>query len=1074
MLQSLVQLSLRFRGIVVILACLLMGYGLYVASQSELDVFPDFVPPEVTVQAESPGLSAEQVETLVTRPLENQLNGLGNETSMRSQSIQGLSVVTVVFKEGTPVLPARQLLAEKLAGMGSSLPAGVKSPTMSPLTSATMDLLKIGLVSDKLTPMELRSFADWTLKPRLLSVQGVADCKVFGGEVRQWQVQVHPDMLVAHQVSLDDVLAASRLATGVLGAGFIENDNQRLVIQTESPALTATELENVVVTTNSSGAAVRLKDVATIKEGAEPKFGDALIQGRPGVLLTMTNQYGSNTKGVTIDLEKALDDMKPVFEHEGITLYGKLHRPATFIEISLHNIGHSLMLGAVLVAVVLLLFLGHIRTALISLTAIPLSLLTAILVMAKFGVSLNTITLGGLAIAMGSVVDDAIIDVENILRRLRENTKLAKPRPMLKVILDASLEVRVAVVYASFIVALVLVPVLTLTGLQGSFFAPLALSYILAIMASLVVAIVVTPALTFLLFAKHQHDDMAEAPRVQKFLQRIHTRMLERVAKAPQLTIGIVLLLCVVSLAPLPFLGGELLPDFREGHFVIGITTAPGTSLPEMVRIGKQISDGLLKIPEVATAEQQAGRAEKGEDTWGPNQCEFHVELKHPPDYPAIPAKEEASVEDQINEMLKKIPGISFEVKTFLGDRIGETMGGETLPVIISVYGDDLDELDAKAGEITGILTGLGSPNAAVETPPGDPVISVKLRGERLTELGLRPLEVLQAVQSAYDGTVVAQAYDANQVSDVAVILDEDSRRDVAGVGSLLLRSASGLLVPLREVADVTLASGRDTINHNGARRVQVVKCSPPNNRDVASFVADAQKAIAEKVNLPKGVYLEYTGTAQAAAAAENELFLHCGIAFIGILMLLYIVLGKWRNLFLVLANLPFALVGGVLAVYVTSALVKPTDTTGFLPALYPLVHGVQAIFGGGGASGLSMGSLIGFVTLFGVTTRNTIMLLSHYEHLVREEGLPWNAATVIRGSSERLIPILMTATVTALGLLPLALGSGEAGREIEGPMAIVILGGLITSTALNLLVMPTLAAKWFKPRAVEAKTQED
>jgi len=1066
MLKAIVQFSLRFRGIVVALAYLVMGYGLYSVFQAKLDVFPDFVPPEVTVQAEAPGLSAEQVETLVTLPLENQLNGLGNQKSMRSESIQGLSVITIVFEEGTPILPARQLLAEKLNGAVSLLPAGVKAPTMSPLTSPTMDLLKIGLLSDKLTPMELRSFANWTLRPRLLAVPGVADCKIFGGEVREWQIQVHPDLLATYGVGLDDVLAAARLATGVLGAGFVETDNQRMVIQTEAPALSTEELENVVVTTNAQGVPVRLKEVATVSIGAEPKFGDALIQGKPGVLLTMTNQYGSNTKDVTLGLEQALAGMKPEFDREGITFYGKLHRPATFIEVSLQNIGHSLILGGVLVSIVLILFLGHFRTALISLTAIPLSLLTAIIAMDYFGIGLNTITLGGLAIAIGSVVDDAIIVVENILRRLRENAGKPNPPPMREIVLNAALEVRSAVVYATFIVALVFVPVLTLSGLQGSFFRPLALANILAIMASLFVAVTVTPAMTFLFFSKHL--DKASAPWLQTFLRRIYSALLAKVALHPRVIALAMVLLCIAAVAPLPFLGGELLPDFREGHFVIGVKTAPGTSLPEMMRIGGEISQALLKMPLVSTAEQQLGRAERGEDTWGPNQCEFHVELKHPPDFPPIPAKDEAQVEDDINAALQKIPGINFEVKTFLGDRIGETMGGETQPVVINIYGNDLDELDNKANEIVNVLASLGSDDASVSAPPGLPVIEVRLRGARLTELGLRPVEVLEAVQSAYEGTVVAQDYQGGQVADVAVILDEASRRNPTDVGGLLLRNPAGLLVPLREVADVALGSGRDDIQHNGARRLQIVTCSPPNGHDVATFVAEAQKAIAAKVTLPKGVYLEYTGEAQAAAAAFDELMLHGGIALVGILMLLYVVLGNWRNVVLVLINLPFALVGGVFAAFLTSTLAEPDVAQTHWHALYDVLLKLQTLLHAGGLSGLSMGSWVGFVTLFGITTRNTIMLLSHYEHLVSVDGEPWNTATVIRGASERLVPILMTALVTALGLLPLALGSGEAGREIEGPMAIVILGGLITSTALNLLVMPTLAGIWFKPRAKE------
>jgi CzcA family heavy metal efflux pump len=1028
MLQGIIQFSLRFRGIVVALSCLVFAYGVFVATRAKLDVFPDFVPPQVTIQTEAPGLSPEQVEVLVTRPVETAVNGLGNQESLRSESIQGLSIITVVFKEGTPILPARQLLAEKLGETSGLLPVGVRAPKMSPLTSATMDLLKIGLICDRMTPMELRTFADWTLKQRLLAVPGVAKCSVFGGEVRQLQIRVHPDQLLRHNLAIGDVLAAARLAGGVRGAGFVETENQRIVVQTEGQSLTPETLSQVVVVAGTNGVPVRLKDVATVVEGAEPKFGDTLVMGRPGVLMTMSSQYGANTMDVTTGLEAALEELKPVFAGAGITLYPRMHRPASFIETSLGNIRHSLLLGAALVAVVLFLFLGNVRTALISLTAIPLSLLGAIIVLDRLGVTLNTITLGGLAIAIGEVVDDAIIDVENVLRRLRENETLAAPRPVFRVILDASLEVRTAVVYATFIVALVFLPVLTLTGLQGAFFAPLAFSYILAILASLAVALTLTPALTFLFFAKGAGEE--KPPRIQTFLRRHYARLLGGVARHPIPVVGLVVVLCVLALARVPFLGGEFLPAFREGHFVLQVSTTPGTSLPEMLRVGKQVSDALLKNPHIATVEQQVGRAEQGEDPWGPHRSEFHVDLK-----PLTGAEEEV-VEEEIRAVLEKVPGIQFEVMTFLGDRIGESISGETAPVVVNLFGDDLDSLDAKAAEVAGLLTSdLKGSDVQVKSPPGAPRMAVRLRTDRLVMLGFRPVEVLDAVQTAYQGTVVAQAYQGNQVADVAVILDGEGRRDPEGVADLVLRNPAGLSVPLRELADVYRTSGRFSILHEGARRRQTVTCSP-GGRDVKSFVAAAQKTMATKLKLPQGMYLEFGGAAEAQSQATRQLLLHSAIAGVGILLLLIVVLGNWRNLFLLLMNLPFALVGGVMAVY---------------------------LFGGKG--GLTMGSLVGFVTLFGITTRNSIMLLSHYDHLVRVEGREWNAATAVLGASERLVPILITALVTALGLLPLALGSGEAGREIEGPMAVVILGGLVTSTALNLLVLPALATWWFDPR---------
>jgi CzcA family heavy metal efflux pump len=1027
MLNAIVHFSLRFRGIVVALAAVLLAYGLYVAQHAKLDVFPDFVPPEVTVQTECPGLTAEQVETLVTRPVETAINGLGNLDTMRSESIQGLSIITVVFQEGTKILPARQLLAEKLGEIAGGLPAGVREPTMSALTSATMDLLKIGIVSDKLTPMELRTFADWTLKPRLLAVSGVAQCNVFGGQVQQWQIQVHPDQLVARNLTVEDVLAAARLASGVRAAGFIETANERVLLQTEAPEVTAAALGNIVVSAGAGGLPVRLRDVATVARGAEPKFGDCLVQGGPGVLMTMLSSYGANTMETTRALEAALADLKPVFERQGIKLYPALQRPATFIEASLENIRHSLLLGAVLVAAILFLFLGHVRTALVSLTAIPLSLFAAIVILDRLGVTINTITLGGLAIAIGEVVDDGIIDVENILRRLRENRALAAPRPAAAVVLDASIEVRSAVVYATFSVALIFLPILTLSGLQGAFFAPLAQAYILAIMASLGVALTVTPALSLLLFTGGTAE--APQPRIQVALRAGYERLLGWVSRHTAAVVTAVAVLCLGSLALIPFLGGDFLPEFREGHFVTDFETAPGASIAETLRLGRVASAELLKNPYIDTVEQQVGRAEKGEDTQPPNWSELHVELK-----PHLPGKIQAEVEDDIRKVLSGIPGVQFDVTTFLGDRIGETIGGEVSPVVVNVFGDDLDLLDAKAQEIRGVLAAVpGAQDVRVKAPPGAPRIGIRLRPERLTALGFRPVEVLDAVDAAYEGEVVGQAYQGSQVSDIAVILDPALRKDPETVGGLLLTSMTGVRVPLREIADIYLASSRSSILHEGARRRQTITCAP-SGRDVQSFVADAQAAIAQKVSLPSGMYVEFAGAAEQQAAATRELLLHAGLALVGILILLFIALGHWRNVSLILLNIPLALAGGVVAIW------------------------LAGVFG---TATLSMGALVGFVTLFGITTRNSIMLLSHYHHLVHNEGQAWTPATAVRGASERLVPILMTASVTMMGLLPLALGTGEAGREIEGPMAIVILGGLVTSTVLNLLVLPPLALKW-------------
>jgi CzcA family heavy metal efflux pump len=1041
MLNWIVHLSLRFRGVVAALACVLTGYGIYTAAHAKLDVLPNFVPPEATVETEAPGLSPEQVEVLVTRPIENTINGLGNMSALRSESISGLSTITAIFKEGTDIRFARQMLNERLIETAGQLPAGAKAPVMTPMTSATMDLLKIGLVSTNLSPMELRTLADWVVKPRMLSISGVARCIVYGGEVRQFQIQVQPDRLMARGLSISDVVSAARLSTGVVGAGFVENANQRILIQAEGQAVTSEALGEVVVS-QSHGQSVRIKDVAAVVEAGAPKFGDTLIMGQSGVFMSMGSQYGANTMDVTLAVEAALKEMQPLFDREQVKVWDRLHRPATFIENSLHNINHSLYLGAVMVAVVLFLFLGHFRTAFISLTAIPLSLLTAIILLDKFGVTLNTITIGGLAISIGAVVDDAIIDVENIFRRLRENQALGRPRSNFKVTLDACTEVYSAVVYATFIVALIFLPVLTLTGLVGSFFAPLALSYILAIMASLAVALTLTPALSLLFFSKgvkHTAD-----PPVQRWVKSAYGKILGFVSHWPRTLLVVGAVLCAGSYFLLPDTTGEYLPDFREGHFVLQIQARPGTSLPEMLRLGGLITKQILAKPEIATAEVQIGRAEQGEDTWEPNRCEFHVELKKD-----IPGNVQARLMTDLREMLDGFPGIAGEVVTFLGDRISETITGESAPVVVNVYGDDLDLIDDKARDVARVLQALpGGKNAQVKSPPGAPRMAVRLRTERLTQLGFRPLEVLEAIQTAYEGTVVAEVHEGSRVTDVNVILDPADRREPEQIGALLLKNAAGLAMPLRELADVYLTTGRYSILHDGASRRQVVTCTPT-GRDIASFVDEAKREVAAKVNFPKGVYAVFGGNAEAAAQAQQELLIHSVIAGAGILLLLIVVTRNWRNLLLVLANVPFAMVGGVLAIWATTKFLAP------------------------GANALTIGSLVGFVTLFGITMRNSIMMVSHFEHLVNVEGVAWGPAAAIRGASERVVPILMTALVTGLGLLPLALGTGEAGQEIEGPMALVILGGLITSTTLNLLILPTLALRYGKFGAQKKDSEE-
>ncbi|HZN38694.1 MAG TPA: efflux RND transporter permease subunit, partial [Planctomycetota bacterium] len=738
-------------------------------------------------------------------------------------------------------------------------------------------------------------------------------------------------------------------------------------------------------------------------------------------LVKLSSQYGANTLDATRAVEAALAELEPAIRDAGIELYPRIHRPANFIEVALANLGHSLLLGAVLVAAVLLLFLLDVRAVFISLTAIPLSLLGSIAALQQLGLTLNTMTLGGLAIAVGEVVDDAIIDVENIVRRVRLNT--AAQRSLFRVVLDASIEVRGSVIYATFVVVLVFVPVLTMSGLQGRFFAPLGIAYIFAVLASLVVAITVTPALALVLFGRPGRV-RPDAPPLVRAMQRCYAALLRRVVAHPWLVSLGALLLLGAAVGATPLLGREFLPQFREGHFVLQVSLAPGGSIEALKRIGAHVSESLLANPHIDTINQQIGRTELSEDPWGPHRSEFHIELKRLP--PAV----EEGVADEIRGVLDQVPGIQYELLTFLGDRIGETISGETAEVVVSVFGDDLDVLDAKATEIARALASVpGAIDVQRGALAGMPSLEVELRRDRLVASGFTPLQVLEAVQTAYQGRRLAQVHDGPRTYDVVAILPEARRTDPEGVAMLPLRAPDGTLVNLRELTDVRLTSGRYMLLREGGRRRQTVTCNVA-GRDVASFVAVAKAHVARAVALPPSSYVVWSGAAEQQREAARELAVHSMFAGLGVLLLLWGAFGSARNLLVVLSNLPLAFVGGVFAAIAT-----------------------------GGT--LSMGSLVGFVTLFGLTIRNSIMLLSHLRHLVAIERLPFGPDTVVRGATERLLPILLPALVTSLGLLPIALGSGSAGREIEGPMAIVILGGLAPSTILNLLLLPTLALRF-------------
>lgn len=1021
MLAALVRFSISHRGVIIALAALLAIYGSYQLSRAGLDIFPEFSPKLIIIQTEAPGYSAEQVEVLVTKPIEHTLAGIIGLEYIRSESIQGLSIVNVFFEEDTDVYRNRQLVSERLTGISDQLPEGVGPAIPVPMASSSATILTIGVTSKKKSLMALRDIVDWSVVPRLLSVPGVADVNVFGGDVRQLQIQILPDKLIQYGIGIDDVVQAASKAAGILGTGFIENRNQRITLAVTGQADSAEIMANIVLA-REDGLNITLGDVARIDYGAAPPFGAAAIMTEPGIVMMVIGQFGANTLSVSRDVERVLDELEQILARQEITLYPDLFRPANYIETSLHNISGHLLVGGLFVITVLYLFLFNFRTAFISALAIPLSMLSAVVVLLQLGVNLNIMVLGGLAIALGEVVDDAIIDTENIFRRLRENRFAANPRPISEVVFDASMEVRGSVVYATFIVALVFVPLLTLSGVAGRLFSPLGYTYILAILMSLLVALTVTPALCYLLLAKRELKE--QDPPLIKFIKPLYAAYLEHICTRPRLAILSSVTLCLIGIGLLPILGAKFLPDLREGHYIVHTTSVPGTSLSESIRIGNRLTEAFLKVPGVRSVSQWAGRAERGADTFGSHYSEYEVDLE------PLPGGAQQAVLDQLRQILREFPGILFEANTFLIERVDETISGYTSPVVVNIYGNDLERLDGKAKEVAAVMRAIdGATDIQLRSPPGTPLLQIRLLHDNLAYWGLRPLEVIEAVQVAFDGKIVGKINEGDRIFDVTVILPESERQGPESVMELPLRTAEGQMISLSDVAAIEQTGGRYNILHQGSQRLQTVTCNVE-GRDLKSFMVELRRRVIDEIDFGANSFPEFTGAAIEQSRAQQELILYSSLAGAVVLLLIYIAIGNLRHMLLMLINLPFSLVGGVIAVLMS-----------------------------GGT--LSVGSIVGFVTLFGITVRNAIMLVSHYQYLVERDLCRWDLATAIRGAQERLPSILMTALVTALAMLPIAFNSDNPGREIMGPMAAIIIGGLSSSTILNLMILPAIMLKY-------------
>jgi CzcA family heavy metal efflux pump len=1027
MMRWIVGQSLRFRYLLAFTAAALILFGIDRVRDMRVDVFPEFAPPLVEVQTEADGLSTEEVEGLITVPLEEGLRSTPNLETMRSKSVPGLSAIVLYFKRGSDLIAARQLVQERLATVTSLLPNVARPPIVLQPLSATSRTMKIGVSSNTLSLIEMSEVYRWKIRPRLLSVEGVANVAAWGMRKRQLQVQVDPERLRAYGVTLDHAIeeTSDALSVGLLSykdgsrtgtGGFIDSPSERLQVRHVLPVTTAEDLARVTLQSDD-GSTVLLSQVAEVVEGHPPMIGDGIVNDGPGLLLVVEKFPWANTLEVTKKVEDALELMKPGLP--GIEIDSTIFRPATFIELSLDNLTRAMLLGSLLVVVVLFAFLYEWRAALISVVAIPLSLLSAGLVLYFYGATINTMILAGFVIALGEVVDDAIIDIENIMRRLRENRRSSQPRSAAAIIFSASLEIRSAVVYATLIIVLAISPVFFMTGLSGAFFQPLAMAYALALLASMVVALTITPALSLILLSKAPLE-RRESPLVL-WLQRGYAAAFARFNARPRAIaagIGGAVLLGVVAL---PFLGQSLLPDFKERDFLMHWLTKPGTSYPEMNRITIASSKELRAIPGVRNFGAHVGRAVASDEVVGIYFTENWISVDPKADYDETLAK--------VQEVVDGYPGLYRDVQTYLKERIREVLTGSSEAIVVRIAGPELATLRNTAAEVKEALSSVdGLIDLHVELQEEIPHIAVQVNLTEAQQYGIKPGDVRRAAATLIAGLEVSDIYLPAQLYDVSVWSVPTTRHSLTSVRELLIDTPVGGYVRLEDIADVQVLPTPNVIKRqDGTRRIDVG--GNVRGRDLGSVVADVRDRL-QKVKFPLEYNPELVGEYAEREAAQNRLLWHAVLAAIAIFFLLQACFGSWRLAAVAYVALPSALVGGVLATF--------------------LAEGV-----------VSLGSLVGFLTVLGIASRNAILLINHYQHLEREEGEVFGPALILRGAKERLRPILMTALTTGLAISPLVVLGRIPGHEIEHPMAVVILGGLVTSTLLNLFVMPMLYARF-------------
>lgn len=1021
MLNIIIRFALQYRLLIVAVAVLLTIYGGMTIAKLPVDVFPDLNRPTVTIFTEAEGLAPEEVETLVTLPIETSVNGATGVERVRSASGIGLSIVWVEFGWDTEIYTARQIITEKLQQISERLPQGTK-PIMGPISSIMGEIMLVGLTSSnpQTTSMDLRSLADWDIRQRLLGIPGISQITVIGGDLKQYQVLVSPQKLQSHNVNLHDVEEAIANSNVNSTGGFLLKDYQEGLIRNLARVTGIEDLGNTVLPQKAKGApSLTLNQVAEVKLGGPlAKRGDAGINGQPAVILSIQKQPGADTVKLTHAIEEELNKLKPILP-EGVTIHSDIFRQSQFIERAIQNVEEALRDGSILVTIVLFLFLLNFRTTFITLTAIPLSFVLTAIIFKWFGLSINTMTLGGLAVAIGELVDDAIVGVENVYRRLRENRQAEVPRPAFDVIYEASSEVRNSIVFATIIVVLVFIPLFAMQGIEGRIFAPLGIAYIVSILASLLVSLTLTPALCYFLLPKMKQMSAEHEGWLIRKIKAAETAILNIVFPHARFVFVVIGVLFIGAMATVPYMGREFLPEFNEGSATINIMSAPGTSLQESNRIGTIAENMIRQVPEVSSTGRRTGRAEQDDHAEGVHSSEIEVEFK-PSD------RNRKDILADLRTRLDEIPGIVVNIGQPISHRIDHMLSGVRAQIAVKLFGTDLAVLRDKAEEIRQIMSETkGIVDLSVEKQVLIPQLHVRFNRDQAVKYGIMPGEAAEYAELAMNGKTVSQIIDGQKIYDVVMRLEDQARSDPDAIKNIPIDTVSGGVIPLGMLANVEEAKGPNIINRENVQRRIVIQANVA-GADLVGTVEQLQKVMKEKVHLPQGYFITYGGQFESQASASKMIVWLSLFSFAGMLLVLFSYFKSINLALQVMASIPLAFIGAVVGLWMTGGV-------------------------------FSIATMVGFVTLTGIAARNGIMMIAHYLHLMEHEGEKFDLKMIYRGTQERLIPVLMTASTASLALIPLVIAAGQPGREILHPVAVVIFSGLFSSTLLDLILRPLI-----------------